>query len=80
MKFNDIPCIKDKAYYIMIAVSGSWMYEATYPSNQDEAWCEKFVKEYLQCHSLEDYDVQMMIDDGYDDLIKYRLQRMIAQA
>ena len=70
--FKDLPCIKDKAYFIMVAVSGSWLYEATWPNNQDDKWCENFVKSYLNDHSLKDYDVQTMVDDSYEDIVKYR--------
>ncbi len=73
--FKDLPCIKDKAYFIMVAVSGSWLFEATYPINQDNDWCNNFVEEYLSCHDLEDYDVQTMVDDSYEGILEYRLKK-----
>lgn len=87
IKWKDIPCIKDRAYYIMVGIEGSWLYEATYPSNQDEKWCEKFVKTFVDDYGDEvntkygvctqNACIQEMVDDGYEDMLSYRLIKMV---
>jgi hypothetical protein len=67
-----IPCIIDQAYFIMVGLQGSWLWEATYPDCQDEVWCTKFVKEYTQCQGWDDKGVQEHIDCSYEDIISYR--------
>ena len=93
MLYKDIPCIKDKAYFIMTGLEGSWLVEATDLHNQDEAWCKNFVDafeadygvdpEYFimgvkrVCKSLT--SIQEHIDDSYEEILEYRLKKLITK-
>lgn len=79
MKLIDIPCVKDQAYFIMVGLNGSWMFDATYPINQDEDWCRQWVKHYTDNCGWDDQTIQMMIDDCYEDILKYRLSESISK-
>lgn len=63
MKLNDITNIRQQVYYIMTGISGSWLWEATYPHNQDHEFCERFMKEYLSTHDGKDPQIQELIDE-----------------
>lgn len=83
MKLINIPCVKDQAYYIMIGLSGSWLWNACHPQSDDLEWCKQFVQHFDDDCGLEYQDnythrsIQMMIDDGYDDLVRYKLMETI---
>ena len=76
--YRELP-IKDKAYFILIGLSGSWLYDALYPHIEDADWCKKFVTEFEDnCgdgskswhgHAAQ---IQECIDDSYDDILKYK--------
>lgn len=77
IKLKDIPCVKLQAYFIMVGLSGSWMFDATYPQNQDELWCKNWVQHYTDVYGWDDQTVQMMINDSYEDILSYRLAESI---
>ena len=74
IQFKDIPCVKDQAYFIMVGIAGSWMFDATYPANQDEEWCKHWVGEYTSNCGWDDQGIQEMIDDSYEDIKKHKGQ------
>lgn len=74
---KELPCVKDQAYYIMVGVSGSWLYEALHPRCEDEKWCVQFVSLYVDSHGWDCSDIQEMIDCSYEDILKYRLIKVI---
>jgi len=82
---KELPCIKDQAYFIMVGIEGSWLVEATFPHNQEEEWCKKFVKEFVDSYGwLEDYpndkhllSIQQMIDDSYEEVLQYRMEKLV---
>ena len=88
--FKDIPCVVHQAYFIMIGIEGSWLWEATYPQCEDEAWCKNFVKEFIGAHgdTIQDGDyisranavVQEMIDDSYEDILAIQLRKTLEKA
>ena len=58
-KLNDYTIV-EQAAVIMTATEGSWLFNATYPSNQSDAWCKNFVDEFLRDHSADD---QRILDE-----------------
>lgn len=77
MTLKDIPCIKDQAYFIMVGTEGSWLFEATYPSNQDEKWCKRFVDTYVEENGWDDKAVQEVIDMYYESVVCYRVKKLV---
>lgn len=81
MKFNDIPCIKDKAYFIMTGIEGSWLWEACYPAVLEESFCKKFVETFLADYDIDDRpEIQEMIDCSYDEIMQNRAKRALEKA
>lgn len=88
--FKDIPCIKNQAYFIMVGLEGSWLWEATYPSCTDEAWCKNFVKQFIINYgdTVQQGDffcksnacVQEHIDNSYEDVIEYQFKKTLEKA
>ena len=89
IKLKDIPCIKDQAYFIMVGLEGSWLYNACYPSVEDEAWCKNFVNCFADDYGLDEVytdkfgeehrvrsisTIQQHINESYEDIMEYRLK------
>ena len=77
IRLEEIPCIKDQAYFIMVGIEGSWLYEATYPNNQDETWCAKFVKAFVDDNGWERESIQQSINDSYEWIMSNRLKAIM---
>lgn len=42
-----------QAYFIVVGLNGSWMYDALYEQLKDEEFCKKIVGEYKKCYGSE---------------------------
>ena len=95
IKLKDIQCIKDQAYFIMVGLNGSWLYNACYPSTEDEAWCKNFVNCFAADYGLEEvwidqfgeehrvnmvHTIQEHINESYEDIMEYRLKQTLKEA
>ena len=77
MKLKNLSVI-DQAYYIMVGLNGSWLYNSTSPSNKDKKWCENFVNGFKSDYGMEVHteygtceankSIQNYIDDCSDDI------------
>lgn len=79
MIYKDIPCIKDKAYFIIVGMNGSWLYDALYPQIKDEEFCKRIVVNFESDFGDDDEyipeSVKQYINDSYDDIMSYRASR-----
>jgi hypothetical protein len=66
--------VQDQAYYILVAINGSWIYNALHARLKDEALCAEIVREFLldnEGGELVD-DVETFINESHDDLLEFR--------
>jgi hypothetical protein len=78
MKYKDIPCIKDKAYFIVVGINGSWLYNSLYPYIEEEYFCKNIVEHFESESHVDDWpEIQQHIDDSYDEIMRYRMSRSL---
>ena len=68
--------IKWQAYYIIVGLNGSWLYDALYPQIEEEEFCAKIVSNFLGVYAYEDCvtnGINAYINDSYDDILSYQL-------
>ena len=59
--------IKDQAYYIMVGLEGSWLYNALHKQAEDETWCVEFVAQWKEDGGEVDRDrVEHYINENYE--------------
>jgi len=81
MLYRNLPTYKDKAFFIMVGMSGTWLLDATHPQCRDEAWCKRFVQHFEGDYGDGTPDkwggkppiihqvIQQMIDDQWEDQV-----------
>ena len=69
---NDVKTIQMQVYFMMVAQNGSWLWDATYPVNQDEEFCKNFIKQFYTIFEHDDAQVVEHINLEYDDIIAYK--------
>jgi len=81
MIYKNIPCVKDKAYFIIVGMNGSWLYDALYPQIEDEEFCQRIVDKFEGDFGDEYIPdcVQENINDSYNDIMRYRAERLLDQ-
>jgi hypothetical protein len=70
--------IKNQAYFIIVGLNGSWLYNALYPHIEQEEFCAKIVDNFLSDHAYEDCvtnGINAHINDSYDDILSYQAQQ-----
>lgn len=75
MTLKEIPCVKDQAYFILIGVNGSWIYEILHKQLEDKEFCKQVVEYFVADYGWNSPPVQNHIDDSYEDIMEYRRKK-----
>jgi hypothetical protein len=66
-KLQDLS-IKWQAYFIIVGLNGSWLYNALYPQIEEEWFCAKIVENFLNDYDYDDCEtngINMHINESY---------------
>jgi hypothetical protein len=75
--YHTLP-IKDKAYFIVVGINGSWLWNSMYPHVDTEEFCKSIVDNFESEHYVTDFpEIQQHIDDCYEDIMEYRAARVL---
>ena len=76
-KLQDLS-IRHQAYFIIVGLNGSWLYNALYPHIEEEEFCAKIVSEFLGDYAYEDCvtnGIDAYVNDSYDHILKCEAER-----
>lgn len=70
--------IKDKAYFILVGINGSWLYNSLFPHIESEEFCKQIVDNFESEHYASDFpEIQQHIDDTYDFILENRAREEV---
>lgn len=74
-KLYDLP-IHDQAYFIIVGLNGSWLYNAMYKWMEVEANCQSIVDNYKAdwCQTTLD-QIEQYVNESYDDIKAYKASK-----
>jgi hypothetical protein len=76
--------IKDQAYYILVGINGSWIYNALFDDmEEDEGFCMRIVEAYREDNCDENGNptpiVQQHLDESYDAIEAYKALKVVVE-
>jgi 2-phosphoglycerate kinase len=77
MNYKDIPCIKDKTYFILATFNGSWLTNSIWKELNDEEFCRRIIRGFEDNMMFALPSVQRTIDDSYEEILDYRASKLI---
>ncbi len=69
---KDITPISEQCYWAMTGIEGSWLYEVCFHQLKDDAWCENFMKHYVDQYGWDDQGVQGFINEAWHEVQEYK--------
>lgn len=77
MNYQDIPCVKDKAYFILVTYNGSWLINSMWDELNNEDFCRRIISGFEQDMMHDISSIQQIIDESYDEMMSYRARQVL---